>query len=166
MADMEAPAGWELVDGKLHREVELDPLELDRIVIAPDAVETVADTVERVRGGREGGVAVLVDPTPITRGDADLKALVHDALAARFEVSTTVLRGSHSTLHVDDESMDAATTAVAGAACVVSVGGGTISDIAKVASSRNDDVPLVDIIDQTLTTLRAELGPERTAAAG
>jgi glycerol-1-phosphate dehydrogenase [NAD(P)+] len=88
---------------------------------------------------------VLVDATPIQRAGADVKALVVDRLTARFggehEVRTTVLRGHHSTLHVDDEAMDAATAAVAGAAAVVAVGGGTISDISKVASARADGSP-------------------------
>ena len=48
-----------------------------------------------------------------------------------------VLRGHHPTLHVDDAALDAATEATAGAAAVVSVGGGTITDIAKVATGRH-----------------------------
>src|SRR5689334_1783626 len=73
-------------------EGRLVPLDLRRIVIAGDAVTTVADTVadELARAGREGLVVVLVDATPIQRAGDDLKALVHDALAARFPVRTTV----------------------------------------------------------------------------
>ena len=128
---------------------ELVPLELDRIVIAADALNSLADVVaqEQARAGRSGTgtVVVLMAPTPISRAGADLKALVQDTLAARFPVHATVLRGSHSTLHVDDEALDAATAAVTDAdpACVVSVGGGTITDIAKVATHRAGDVPLV-----------------------
>ena len=123
------------------------PLDLQRIAIAPDALDGLAATVAEQldRAGRRGTVVVLVDPTPIARGGDDLKALVHDMLAARYPVQTAVLRGSHSTLHVDDEAMDAATAAVADAACVVSVGGGTITDIAKVATARNGGVPLVAV---------------------
>ena len=88
---------------------------------------------------------VLVDATPIERAGADLKALVADRLTARFgderEVRTTVLHGHHSTLHVDDDAMDAATAAAAGAAAVVAVGGGTISDIGKIAAARADGSP-------------------------
>ena len=48
-----------------------------------------------------------------------------------------VLRGHHPTLHVDDEALDTATGATADASAVVSVGGGTITDIAKVATGRS-----------------------------
>lgn len=126
----------------------LVPVGLRRIVVAADALGTLVDTVAEEQAHAGGGdatgtVVVLVDATPITRDGDDLKKRVHDALAVRFPVRTTVLRGPHPTLHVDDETMDAATAAVADAACVVSVGGGTITDIAKVATARVDGVPLV-----------------------
>jgi glycerol-1-phosphate dehydrogenase [NAD(P)+] len=116
----------------------LGPVGLHRIVVARDALDALVDTVaeEQARaGGGRDTVVVLVDATPITRDGDDLKTRVHDALATRFPVETVVLRGPHPTLHVDDESLDAATAAVATAACVVSVGGGTITDIAKVATA-------------------------------
>ena len=128
-------------------ERRLVPLGLGQVVIGADAVDTVVDTVaaELRRAGRPttGPVVMLVDATPIARAAADLKALVEDMLAARFEVRRVVLRGPHPTLHADDEALDAATEAVRGAACVVSVGGGTITDIAKVATARDEGQPLV-----------------------
>ena len=123
----------------------LVPLDLHRIVIGPDALETMTDVVAEQlgRSGRSdpGPIVVLVDATPIERAEVDLKALVEDRLADRFgaerAVRRVVLRGHHPTLHVDDDALDTATAAVAGAAAVVSVGGGTITDIAKVATARN-----------------------------
>jgi glycerol-1-phosphate dehydrogenase [NAD(P)+] len=122
----------------------LVPLDLHRIVIGPDAVDSVADAVAEQLGrtGRTdpGPVVVLVDATLIERAGVDLKAFVEEQLTVRFgterEVRQAVLRGHHPTLHVDDDALDAATAAVADAAAVVSVGGGTISDIAKVATAR------------------------------
>ena len=133
-------------------QARLLPVHLDTIVVGPDAVDAVPDAVaaqldRTAAAGRttDGPVVVLVDATPIERAGADVKALVADRLAARFEaereVRTTVLRGHHPTLHVDDEAMDAAAAAVAGAAAVVAVGGGTISDIAKIAAARADGSP-------------------------
>jgi glycerol-1-phosphate dehydrogenase [NAD(P)+] len=102
-----------------------------------DVVAGELDRAGRAKdGAADGPVVLLTDAVPIMRGGEDLKALVHDLLAARFPVETVVLSGAHATLHVDDEAMDAAAAAVRGAACVVSVGGGTISDIAKVAVAR------------------------------
>lgn len=125
----------------------LVPLDLHRIAVAADAVTSVADTVadEIVRADRptDGPVAVLMDATPIGRAGDDLKVLVQAQLAARFAVRPVVLRGPHLTLHADDEALDAATVAVQGAACVVSVGSGTVTDIAKVATARTGNPPLV-----------------------
>jgi len=135
----------------------LHPVHLDAIVVGPEAADAVPDAVATQLGraaeaGRmtDGPIVLLVDATPIERAGADLKALVAERLTARFggerEVRTTVLRsrhssGHHDTLHVDDEAVDAATTAVAGAAAVVAVGGGTISDISKIAAARADGSP-------------------------
>ena len=124
----------------------LVPLDLHRIALGPEVVGTVADAVTEQRVERAGQVdrarpiVLLVDATPIGRAGADLKALVEDQLVARFgterPVRRVVLRGQHPTLHVDDDTLDSATAAVTGAAAVVAVGGGTISDIAKVAAAR------------------------------
>jgi glycerol-1-phosphate dehydrogenase [NAD(P)+] len=128
------------------------PVHLDAIVVSQDAADAVPDAVatqlERAAAaGRavDGPIVVLVDPVTIERAGADLKARVVEALTDRFggerEVRTTVLKGHHSTLHVDDEAMDAAAAAAAGAAAVVAVGGGTISDISKIAAARADGSP-------------------------
>ena len=120
-------------------ERRLLPLGLHRMIIDADAVPMLAEVVagELDRAGREGGdVVVLTDDTPITRDGEDLTAQVRDLLGERFSVRPVVLRGSHATLHVDDEAMDAASDAATDAACVVTVGGGTITDIGKVALAR------------------------------
>lgn len=118
----------------------LVPLDLRRIVVADDAALGVADAVdaEIARTGAPAGgpVVVLVDATPVERAGTRLKELVTELLGTRFATRTAVVRGPHPTLHVDDAALDAATDAVRGAGCVVSVGGGTITDIAKVATDR------------------------------
>jgi glycerol-1-phosphate dehydrogenase [NAD(P)+] len=133
-------------------EGRLLPVHLDTLVVGPDAVDAVPDAVvaqlaRAAAAGRatDGPVVVLVDAVRIERAGSDLKTQVVDRLAARFgderRVTTAVLRGHHSTLHVDDDAMDDATAAVAGAAAIVAVGGGTVSDIAKVAAARADGSP-------------------------
>jgi glycerol-1-phosphate dehydrogenase [NAD(P)+] len=125
----------------------LVPLDLQRIVIGPDAVGAVAGAVAERLAGRPDAAAIvlLADATTILRAGRDLKALVGEQLADRFagerEVRRVVLRGHHPTLHVDDEALAAAAAGVRGAAAVVAVGGGTISDIAKVVTPAG--VPLV-----------------------
>lgn len=85
-------------------------------------------------------VLLLVDSTPIYRNGENLKDLVEASLASEFEVVRLEL-GESGHLHADDSALRTATEALVGAAAIVSVGSGTISDIAKVASSRQNNVP-------------------------
>jgi glycerol-1-phosphate dehydrogenase [NAD(P)+] len=123
----------------------LVPLGLRVLVIAPGAAAEAPVRVRALLGASAPArprVAMLVDHTLIRSGAEDLKADVRTQLAQDFDVVETVL-GEPGHLHVDDEALDAATTAVTGRDAVVSVGSGTISDIAKVASARAGGIPLV-----------------------
>lgn len=128
---------------------ELAPCGLRRLVLGRGALARVADTVaellEESQAGSPGGgpaqVAVLVDPVTITREGADLKRLVTDQLRERFEVRMTVLDDGTSALHVVDQVLGDAARAIAGADAVVAVGGGTVSDIAKLAARANRETP-------------------------
>lgn len=132
----------------------LAALGLQRLGIDARAADRVADEVaEQIR--RRGGdplrarVVILVDNREILRrtdgGAVDLKSHVAGVLAGAFDVRTTVLDDGHATLHATDAVLDAATAAVLGADGVVAVGGGTISDIAKVAAARAGDPALVTV---------------------
>jgi glycerol-1-phosphate dehydrogenase [NAD(P)+] len=88
-------------------------------------------------------VALLMDGTPIRRNGEEIKPAIEAALAERFEVHRIVLDDGHPELHVSEAVIEQATAAVSGAAAVVSIGGGTITDIGKVASAGTPGVPLV-----------------------
>lgn len=88
-------------------------------------------------------VALLMDRTPIRRGDEEIKPAIQAALEQRFDVRPVVLDDGHPELHVSEAIVEQARAAVAGADAVVSIGGGTISDIGKVASADTPEVPLV-----------------------
>lgn len=127
-----------------ERPDDLVPLGLRALVIEPGAAAQAPARVRELiapRGDR-ATVALLVDRTLIRSGADDLKADVRALLEREFEVVETVL-GEPGHLHVDDEALDAATAATTGVDAVVSVGSGTVSDIAKVASARAGGVPLV-----------------------
>jgi glycerol-1-phosphate dehydrogenase [NAD(P)+] len=124
---------------------ELAPCGLRRLVLGSDAVTSLADTVEellderagvRARGARRARVALLVDRSAILRNGEDVKDLVEMQLGQRFDVRRTVLDDGHQELHVVDVVLDAAAAAAAHADAVVALGGGTISDIGKVAVQR------------------------------
>lgn len=123
----------------------LVPLGIRALAIGPTATsEVVAQVAASLRptAAEPASVLLLVDATPILRDGEDLKALVQRALAARYRVQRRTL-GNDDHLLADDAALDAATEAVQGFDCVVTVGSGTITDIGKVATNRAGDVPLV-----------------------
>lgn len=126
----------------------LAPLGMGRIEIGSGVLGLLPEVVEELLGDGEepGGVRVVLvtDPTPIPRRGGELKGLVEAMLAEHFEVERAVIGVGHDgQLHADEEALDEAEAAVAGAGCVVVVGSGTISDICKVATRRTGGTPLV-----------------------
>jgi glycerol-1-phosphate dehydrogenase [NAD(P)+] len=121
---------------------ELPPCGLQRLLLGSNAVSAVTSTVHELlaetgRASRDRPrVALLVDRTPILRSGENLKNLVENQLRERFDVVRTVLDDGQQELHVVDQVLDDAARAASGADAVVAVGGGTISDIGKVAAQR------------------------------
>lgn len=118
----------------------LSPCRLGLLRLGPGAATTVADTVEDLLAQRgtttaRPRVELVVDPVRIDREGRDLKDLVEADLAGRFAVRRTVLDDGQPELHVVDEVVAEATAAVAGVDAVVALGGGTISDVAKLAAA-------------------------------
>ncbi len=125
-------------------EGRLAPIGMKRIEIGPEALGLLVESVSGlVAGGSDSRVALVTDATPIPRGGEDLKGRVEEMLGGHFTVHRAVIGADHDGLHADEEAIEEAGAAVAGADCVVSVGSGTISDICKVATARTGDTPLV-----------------------
>lgn len=115
------------------------PIGLRRIEVGPEAIRALSGAVaEARRMGRRGDVVVLTDGTPMRRNDRDLKADAVAALEAAaprdVAVRHVVLGRSRPELHADERALAEADAAVRGAAVVVSIGSGTITDIAKEAT--------------------------------
>jgi len=134
-----------------ERPNDLVALGIKHLVISADASLRVVEYLNDLLGtdpenaelsANRPRVVLLADATLILRNGDDLKSLIEESLVKDFEVSRITL-GAGGHLYADDTALDAATKALEGAAAVVSVGSGTISDIAKVASSRQGDVPHV-----------------------
>ncbi|SFI36673.1 iron-containing alcohol dehydrogenase [Nocardioides psychrotolerans] len=127
-------------------ERELAPCGLRRLVLGHDVLDDVTGTVAELLelraepgtpvGGARPRVTLLVDRVTIRRGADDVKDLVERSLAEKFDVRREVLDDGHSELHVVDDVLDQATAACRAADAVVALGGGTISDIGKVAAQR------------------------------
>ncbi len=127
------------------------PIGLQRVRIGARALDHLADDVAAVR--RDGPVVVVMDHTPIHRAGKDLKAAVLAMLGARFPTRAAVIGSPGSELHADEAALAEADGHMAGAGCVVSVGSGTITDIAKDASLRAGSIPFVVV--QTAVSVNA-----------
>ncbi len=127
------------------------PIGLGHVRIASDALADLPREVDAIR--REGPVVVIVDETPMQRGGRDLKADVAATLSGRFPTRLAVLRAAGEELHADADALAQADAAIAGAGCVVSVGSGTVTDIAKDASWRAGTIPFVVV--QTAVSVNA-----------
>ncbi len=127
-----------------ERPNDLVALGIKHLVISADASLKVVAYLKNLLGlelaASRPKVVLLADATKILRNGVDLKSYIEESLAQEFSVSRITL-GDGGHLYVDDSALDAATAALHDAAAVISVGSGTISDIAKVASARQGNVP-------------------------
>ena len=89
---------------------------LGSVTIASDALDHLAGAVAAVR--RDGPIVVVVDETPMVRAGADLKAAVMALLSARFETRLAVIQAAGLELHADQDALEQADTAIAGAGCI------------------------------------------------
>jgi glycerol-1-phosphate dehydrogenase [NAD(P)+] len=129
----------------------LQPIGMAAIVIDADAVDRIPDIVTDLR--RSGPIAVIVDRTPMQRAGLDLKSSVVAALRGlEPEIRLVSLGAIGRELHADAEAIADAVAASRGAGILVSVGSGTICDIAKEAS-RELDLP--HVVVQTANSVNA-----------
>ena len=128
----------------------LAPIGLSRIDVGPSAIAGLPGIVSGLARG--GPVAVIMDATPMRRNGDDLKALAR-AMLADAGVTEHRLGEAGRLLAADDASIAQARAASAGAGCVVAVGSGTITDIAKEAVSLPLGPPLVVV--QTAASVNA-----------
>jgi glycerol-1-phosphate dehydrogenase [NAD(P)+] len=127
----------------------LVPCDLRSLVVGSGALGATAAAVESLVPAKPGGarrVVVLVDETPIRRGSEDVKSAVLEMLAADSETQLVVLTDGHAELHVTEQVVDGAIEACRGADVVVAVGGGTISDIGKLAAAALPGLPVVTVM--------------------
>lgn len=133
-------------EDKDHR---LYPLDMMGVTISSDAHLGVAAAVKQAlaAAGKPGRaqIVVLVDTSAIRRKGESLRRIVEGQLAPDHDVRTEVLDDGHPTLHAHEQTLDAAAAAVKSADLVVTIGSGTMTDVGKVATNRNGDIPLVAV---------------------
>jgi glycerol-1-phosphate dehydrogenase [NAD(P)+] len=128
------------------------PIGLRSVHLASDALAYLVPEVLAL-GGPDPEVVVLVDATPMRRGGVDLKADVLARLATSCRVRLETVGSDGHELHADEGALEEADRRIAGADVVVSVGSGTITDIAKDATHRAGGVPFVVV--QTAVSVNA-----------
>lgn len=132
-------------------------LGINQLIIADDAIDELIETVERQlsRVGRAPGpkcrLRLIADTVPIMRQGQNLKDLVFNRLAERFAVQRVTLDDGHLTLHANETVLDQAAAGAEGADGIVSVGSGTITDIAKIAAMRTSAA--AHVVVQTAATV-------------
>lgn len=115
---------------------ELVPCKLRTLRIGAGQLRHVVDEVTLVTDVAAPTVVILADTTPIQVDGILAKPFVEAQLAQRFAVRTAILDDGHPELHVTDAVVDVAAAAASDADVVVSIGGGTITDIAKITCQR------------------------------
>ena len=126
----------------------LAPCGLGELIVGPDALYELPAVLLRLAGdglGRRPRVALLVDDTLVLRSGEDVKTQVESALSAGSDVTRVTLTDGTAELHVIDETVEQARAGCAGADVVVALGGGTISDLGKLAAD-GADVRLVTVM--------------------
>lgn len=108
---------------------DLRPLGLGRLDIGPGVLDRLPDIVGELRRGE---IAMIADATPMAGRDGEIK----QAIAETLNVRRVTLGDDQGTVHADSATLNQVTPACADAGLILSVGSGTIVDIAKVVSAR------------------------------
>ena len=128
----------------------LKPLGIEAVALGSNALDRLPELVATFTPSR-GPVAVLTDSVPKRRLSADLLSAIRERLEGSRDVRLAVLEGGAHRVHADRETLDQARDLVTGAACVVTVGSGTLVDIGKAVSSSGGGMRHVAV--QTATSV-------------
>jgi glycerol-1-phosphate dehydrogenase [NAD(P)+] len=125
----------------------LASLDMSGLTISDDAHlyvdHAVADALASNRKSKQAKIIILTDTSAILRQGEKLSHVVATQLKNHYQVKHVILDDGHATLHADDAILDRASEAVTGADLVVTIGSGTMTDIGKVATHRNNNIPQV-----------------------
>jgi glycerol-1-phosphate dehydrogenase [NAD(P)+] len=128
-------------------ERRLLPLEMLAVRISDDAhlnlMGAVGHALAQFGKPSPAAITILTDISAIKRRGESLSHIVATQLRGLHRVEVVTLDDGNATLHADDVVLDRATDAVKGADLVVTIGSGTMTDIGKVATNRNGNIPQV-----------------------
>lgn len=121
---------------------EVFPVQIDRVTVADDAIDALVQEVRELSAGKR--VLALVDQIPMQRGGDDLKALLEHALAGVCELDLRRLPdgttgGLHAELGIAQRLADDLGMQAGDFGAVLSIGSGTVTDLAKYARHLHAD---------------------------
>ncbi len=126
---------WDRLREMLAAHSDLRPVGLRRVHIGASALDRLPTTVDELLAGGLGEVVLLRDDVAKQIGNRDLHAVVHTALGPVAAVRALVLAGDHGVVHADEATVERVVAGAAGAAVLVTVGSGTLTDLGKVAAA-------------------------------
>ena len=118
--------------------------EIQQIEIGPEALFTVSAVVQRFLP-LNSIIGLIVDKTVIMRQQLEVKRIVREMLAEKCVVSVIELNDGHSELHASEDVIAISAEQATGFAGLVSIGGGTITDIGKMTSFALGGIPHIAI---------------------
>ncbi len=123
----------------------LRPLGLGGVLLGPGVLDRLVDVVNEVRRPT-GDVILFADRRPVFGGGAEVKASIELRLRdAGLNVRKVTVGGTRARTRADAMTIEAATADSAGAGLLVSVGSGTVVDLAKTVSANLGGTPHVAI---------------------
>lgn len=135
-------------------EGRLCPILMDRIYIQNKAVELLPDIIHTYT--KSGKILMVTDMTSYYRDNINLKEMIFFLLSQKYDVSWLALDNHDHILHAVDEESIRIQNAIKdkGVDCVVSIGGGTVTDLCKDATFIVDEkIPLITV--QTVLSVNA-----------
>ena len=111
----------------------LPPCLIKQIEIGPAAIFNVTDIVKNFIP-LKSKIGLIVDKKTIFREKDDVKDLVFKALFEKFDVIKIELYDGHEELHASEEVIAYSISQSKGLSGLVSIGGGTITDIGKMTA--------------------------------
>jgi glycerol-1-phosphate dehydrogenase [NAD(P)+] len=118
--------------------------EMQEIEIGPEALFSVIQVVGRyLAAGSE--IALIVDSKEILRAGQSAKEYVRTALEEKYPIRYIALDDGHPELHASETVIEEAVSQGQGVSGIVTIGGGTISDIGKMTSVALGNIPHVVI---------------------
>lgn len=118
--------------------------DIKEIEIGPNALFKVGEIVERFIP-LNSAIGLIVDKTVIYRQEEEVKRVVSEILGKQYIVRLIELDDGHPELHASEDVIALSVKNAQGLAGLVSIGGGTITDIGKMTSVGLGGIPHIAI---------------------